>query len=63
LAWIYIWVLHKLKMVRSYKDSKNEFLRKYLLAGNANEMKPLAGKAYTNKHLATINNETRVEQG
>jgi fatty-acid desaturase len=32
LAWIYIWSLHKLGMVSSYKDSKAEFVRKYLEA-------------------------------
>jgi fatty-acid desaturase len=30
LAWIYIWTLHRLGMVSSYKDSKAEFVRKYL---------------------------------
>lgn len=30
LAWVYIYTLHKLKMVSWYKDSKKEFLRKYL---------------------------------
>jgi sn-1 stearoyl-lipid 9-desaturase len=32
LAWIYIWTLHKLGLVSSYKDSKKEFLRKYVAA-------------------------------
>lgn len=30
LAWIYIWCMHKLGAVRSYRDSKKEFIRKYL---------------------------------
>ncbi len=29
LAWIYIWTMHKLGAVCSYRDSKKEFLRKY----------------------------------
>ena len=47
LAWIYIWILYKLKMVSSYKDSRQEFLRKYTIKGHSKDMKPLAGKAYT----------------
>ncbi|RYZ22294.1 MAG: acyl-CoA desaturase [Chitinophagaceae bacterium] len=45
LAWIYIWTLHRLGMVSSYKDSKAEFMRKYLnkeqaAAGNARAAAP-----------------------
>ncbi len=29
LAWIYIWLMHKLGAVSSYRDSKKDFLRKY----------------------------------
>jgi len=54
LAWIYIYVLHKLKMVSSYKDSKKEFLKKYIEKGHSRDMIPLAGNAYTRQHLATI---------
>jgi sn-1 stearoyl-lipid 9-desaturase len=54
LAWIYIWVLHKLKMVRSYKDSKKEFLKKYIEKGHSRDMIPLYGEAYHRKHLAKI---------
>jgi len=54
LAWIYIYVLYKLKMVRSYKDSKKEFLRKYIEKGHSKDMIPLAGKEYTTKHLSKI---------
>jgi len=54
LAWIYIYVLHKLKMVKSYKDSKEEFLRKYIVKGHSRDMIPLAGKAYTVQHLSKI---------
>jgi fatty-acid desaturase len=54
LAWIYIFILHKLKMVSSYKDSKKEFLKKYAVKGHARDMIPLAGKEYTNRHLSAI---------
>lgn len=54
LAWIYIYVLYKLKMVSSYKDSKQEFLKKYILAGHSRDMIPLAGKAYNKQHLSKI---------
>ena len=54
LAWIYIYVLFKLKMVGSYKDSKPEFMKKYTANGHARDMKPLAGKAYTEQHLFTF---------
>jgi sn-1 stearoyl-lipid 9-desaturase len=30
LAWVYIWTLNRLGMVSSYRDSKKEFLRKYV---------------------------------
>lgn len=55
LAWIYIFVLHKLGMVSSYRDSKKEFLKKYIVNGHARDMKPLAGKAYQQQHLEEIN--------
>jgi stearoyl-CoA desaturase (delta-9 desaturase) len=32
LAWIYIWIMHKLGAVNGYRDSKKEFLRKYFAA-------------------------------
>jgi len=54
LAWIYIYVLHKLKMVNSYRDSKKEFLRKYWIKGHSRDMIPLAGDAYNKEHLAKI---------
>jgi len=54
LAWIYIFVLYKLKMVSSFKCSKKEFLRKYVVTGSAKDMIPLAGKAYTRQHLQKI---------
>ena len=53
-AWIYIYVLHKLGMVSSYKDSKKEFLKKYVLKGHSRDMIPLAGTEYDEKHLAVI---------
>lgn len=54
LAWVYIWLLHRVRMVRSYKDSKKEFLRKYIKKGHSRDMIPLAGEAYNKKHLARI---------
>ena len=54
LAWIYIYLLHKIKMVRSYKDSKKEFLKEYLEKGHSKDMIPLAGQEYTTKHLSKI---------
>ncbi|HYC28189.1 MAG TPA: fatty acid desaturase, partial [Chitinophagaceae bacterium] len=54
LAWIYIYILHKLKMVSSYKDSKREFLKKYMQKGHSRDMVPLAGEAYDKKHLLKI---------
>ena len=53
-AWIYIYLLYKLGMVSSYKDSKKEFLRKYIEKGHARDMVPLAGEAYNRKHLEKI---------
>jgi fatty-acid desaturase len=55
-AWIYIWVLYKLRMVSSYKDSKKEFLRKYIEKGHAKDMIPLSGEEYHQKHLLPISN-------
>jgi stearoyl-CoA desaturase (delta-9 desaturase) len=52
LAWIYIYLLHKLKMVSSYKDSKKEFLKKYIIKGHSRDMIPLVGEAYHKKHLS-----------
>jgi len=54
LAWIYIYVLHKLGMVNSYKCSRKEFLKKYVIKGHSRDMIPLAGKAYTKQHLSQI---------
>lgn len=54
LAWVYIYVLHKLRMISCYKDSKKEFLKKYIVKGHSRDMIPLAGKAYTRKHLSKI---------
>lgn len=34
LAWIYIYCMHKIRAVSSYKDSKKEFLRKFVEAKN-----------------------------
>lgn len=60
LAWIYIYCLHKMSMVRSYKDSKKEFLKKYVITGSSSEMIPLAGKAYTRQHMEKIARESSI---
>lgn len=52
LAWIYIYSLHKLGMVNSYKDSKKEFLKKYRIHQSAKEMKPLFGQAYIKDQMS-----------
>ena len=54
LAWVYIYVLRKLKMVAWYKDSKMEFLKKYILKGHSRDMIPLAGDEYNNGHLDQV---------
>lgn len=54
LAWIYVYCLHKMGMVNTYKDSKSEFMRKYIQAGTSKHMVPLAGKAYTTQHMDQI---------
>ena len=54
LAWIYIRALSYLGMVSSYRDSKKEFLRKYVIKGHARDMVPLFGAAYKRKHLDEI---------
>lgn len=61
LAWMYIWTLHKVKMVRTYKDSKKEFLRKYTVKGHSRDMMPLAGEAYNKKHLAKISTTKPID--
>jgi stearoyl-CoA desaturase (delta-9 desaturase) len=33
LPWIYVWILHKLGGVSTYRDSKKDFLNKYILKG------------------------------
>ena len=43
-----------MKMVSSYKDSKSEFLKKYVIKGHSRDMIPLAGEAYDKKHLQKI---------
>ena len=53
-AWIYIYLLHKIKMVSHYKDSKKEFLKKYIEKGHSRDMVPLDGEAYVEEHLSTI---------
>ena len=57
LAWVYIYMLHKVKMISSYKDSKKEFLKKYFVNGNAKEMKPLSGEEYNKLHLNKLNDD------
>jgi len=62
LAWIYIYLLYKMKMVSSYKDSKKEFLKKYIEKGHSRDMIPLAGKEYNTEHLARIGDNIRTDQ-
>jgi hypothetical protein len=54
LAWVYIYTLRKLRMVAWYRDSKKDFLKKYILKGHARDMTPLAGEAYNTDHLDEI---------
>jgi stearoyl-CoA desaturase (delta-9 desaturase) len=63
LPWIYIYSLHKMGMVTNFKDSKREFLKKYLETRSSQHMKPLAGKAYTRKHLFRINSKLQEREG
>ena len=51
LAWIYIWTLHKLGLVRSFKCSRQEFMRKYRKNNSTSEMKPLSGKPYRQREM------------
>jgi stearoyl-CoA desaturase (delta-9 desaturase) len=51
LAWIYIYALRKLKMVSWYKDSKGEFLKKYVLKRHGGDVIPLTGNVYNKNHL------------
>jgi stearoyl-CoA desaturase (delta-9 desaturase) len=54
LAWIYIYVLYRFKMISSYRDSKKEFLKKYIIKGHSRDMVPLAGEAYNRQHLSGL---------
>ena len=45
LAWVYIYTLRKLKMVSWYKDSKKEFLRKYVAGRSSSSDRSHAGMA------------------
>jgi len=38
-------------MVSSYRDSKKEFLKKYIEKGHSKDMIPLSGEEYHEKHL------------
>jgi len=49
LAWVYIYFLRQLRMVSWYKDSKKEFLKKYVSAGTSLSMAPLTGDAYNSE--------------
>jgi fatty-acid desaturase len=51
MPWVYIYSLHKLGMVASFKDSKKEFHKKYFVKGHARDMVPLTGVPYTNDQL------------
>jgi fatty-acid desaturase len=51
LAWLYIYGLYKMGGVSAYKDSKSEFMRRYIHDGHARNMKPLSGKPYVSAQL------------
>ena len=36
-------------MVSWYRDSKKEFLKKYIIKGHARDMVPLAGESYSDE--------------
>lgn len=55
MPWVYIYTLHKLGMVSSFKDSKKEFLKKYIVTGCSRNMVPLTGIPYTNDQLPHLN--------
>lgn len=38
LAWVYVWVLHKLGAVSGYRNNKKDFIRKYLSGAAATEL-------------------------
>jgi hypothetical protein len=41
-------------MVAWYRDSKRDFLKKYIIKGHARDMVPLAGEAYNRDQLDEI---------
>jgi stearoyl-CoA desaturase (delta-9 desaturase) len=51
LAWIYIFSLRKFGMVSWYKDSKKEFLKKYILKGHDRDFIPVTGNDYTKAYI------------
>jgi stearoyl-CoA desaturase (delta-9 desaturase) len=51
LAWIYIWILNKIGGVSTYRNSKPDFLKKYIEDGTARYMVPPRGKVYTSQHM------------
>jgi len=54
LAWIYIYSLHRLKMIAWYKDSKREFLKRYVGKGEPSHHAELTGDDYDNLHLGQL---------
>jgi stearoyl-CoA desaturase (delta-9 desaturase) len=57
MPWIYIYLLHKMRMVSSFKDSKKEFLKKYIVHGHSRNLVPLTGVPYTKDQLPHLNKE------
>ncbi len=57
LAWIYIWLLSKIGGVSSYRNSRPDFLKKYIEDGTARYMIPPRGKVYTSQHLHGIKSD------
>ena len=41
-------------MVAWYRDSKQDFLKKYVMKGHSRDLIPLAGEAYSTDHLDEI---------
>jgi fatty-acid desaturase len=54
LAWIYIYVLHKLRMVSWYKDSKKEFLKRYIVNEQSKNKNVIVMEEFKSQYLNEI---------
>ena len=62
LAWIYIWVLSRIGGVSSYRNSRPDFLKKYIEAGTSQYMIPPRGKVYSSQHMhGLVTEEIQIE--